>query len=420
MMGTYKSLRVLFHKTNLDASNVVNVELENRLNSPATVKYPYHVGNNPLFAVITRDIYELSETIWKTEQEIQKAWNVLPGVAQDHYFYTLLVEEIQSTNEIENVKSTRREVTEALNVAIDENMPGRPKRFQEMASTFKLLIGDSGVETITFPQTLTDLRALYDQLLGAEVSSEDKLDGSLFRLGEVHVTDGSKSIHKGVLGEEEIKSRLSVALDVSSAEKKPMLVNALVGHFMVEHTHPFYDGNGRFGRFLLALNLRSILSAPTALSLSAEVMRQKRKYYKAFLQVEDPMNMGEVTFFISDMMDILLAAQMRLVESLRIRLVSLENLSQRIDVIDKEFKSLTPYHLQTLFMLGQILLFGPRSGGSLDEISKFLQRSKSTVRPMLKELTEAGLIEEVSRRPLVFALTPKGEEFLELEKPSLD
>ena len=199
-----------------------------------------------------------------------------------------------------------------------------------------------------------------------------------------------------------------------------MLVNALVGHFMVEHTHPFYDGNGRFGRFLLALNLRNILSAPTALSLSAEVMRQKRKYYKAFLQVEDPMNMGEVTFFISNMMDILLAAQMRLVESLRIRLVNLENLSQRIDVIDKEFKSLTPYHLQTLFMLGQILLFGPRRGGSLDEISKFLKRTKSTVRPMLKELTEAGLIEEVSRRPLVFALTPKGEEFLELEKPSFD
>ncbi|WP_411197372.1 Fic family protein [Schaalia turicensis] len=35
-----------------------------------------------------------------------------------------------------------------------------------------------------------------------------------------------------------------------------MLVNALIGHFMVEHTHPFYDGNGRFGRFLLALNLK--------------------------------------------------------------------------------------------------------------------------------------------------------------------
>ena len=90
-MGTYKPLRVLFHKTNLDAASAVNAERKNRLNNPATVKYPYHVGNNPLFAVITRDIYELSETIWKIEQEIQKAWNVLPGVAQNHYFYTLLV-----------------------------------------------------------------------------------------------------------------------------------------------------------------------------------------------------------------------------------------------------------------------------------------------------------------------------------------
>lgn len=47
MMGTYKPLRVLFHKTNLDAASAVNAERKNRLNNPATVKYPYHVGNNP-------------------------------------------------------------------------------------------------------------------------------------------------------------------------------------------------------------------------------------------------------------------------------------------------------------------------------------------------------------------------------------
>ncbi|OHR28610.1 hypothetical protein HMPREF2899_07495 [Corynebacterium sp. HMSC072D01] len=63
MMGTYKPLRVLFHKTNLDAASAVNAERKNRLNNPATVKYPYHVGNNPLFAVLTRNIYEMSETI---------------------------------------------------------------------------------------------------------------------------------------------------------------------------------------------------------------------------------------------------------------------------------------------------------------------------------------------------------------------
>ena len=101
-------------------------------------------------------------------------------------------------------------------------------------------------------------------------------------------------------------------LDSRGDQKQPALVNAFASHFMLEHTHPFYDGNGRFGRFLLALSLQMILSAPTALSLSAEVMRQKRKYYKAFLQVEDPMNKGEITFFVLDMLEMLLAAQMAL------------------------------------------------------------------------------------------------------------
>ena len=35
----------------------------------------------------------------------------------------------------------------------------------------------------------------------------------------------------------------------------PFLVKASIVHFFFEYIHPFYDGNGRFGRYLLSLYL---------------------------------------------------------------------------------------------------------------------------------------------------------------------
>lgn len=176
------------------------------------------------------------------------------------------------------------------------------------------------------------------------------------------------------------------------------------------------DGNGRFGRFLLALKLRQILSAPTALSLSAQVRKQKDKYYKAFVHVENPLNRGEATFFVNDMLAMLLAAQNDLEEQLRVRWRSLRSLEERIDTLKKTEKDLGDYQIATLFMLGQVLLFGPRNGVTLDEVADFLERSKQTVRPVLKSLTDKGLIEGVNKRPLVFTLTEQGEKLLDLRK----
>lgn len=342
---------------------------------------------------------------------------MLPRVARYHFLGTLLVEEIHSTNEIENVQSSRQEVAEALDTATHNDNSTPPKRFHEMVSTFKLLIQKDDSQDSEFPQTLEGLRALYDQLLVAEVTKDNQPDGELFRAGPVYITDGSNSaVHKGVYGEDKIKSCLSVMLDASTDDSRPWLVSAFMAHFMVEHTHPFYDGNGRFGRFLLALKLRQILSAPTALSLSAQVRKQKDKYYKAFAHVENPLNRGEATFFVNDMLAMLLAAQNDLEEQLRVRWRSLRSLEERIDTLKKTEKDLGDYQIATLFMLGQVLLFGPRNGVTLDEVADFLERSKQTVRPVLKSLTDKGLIEAVNKRPLVFTLTEQGEKLLDLRK----
>ena len=60
-------------------------------------------------------------------------------------------------------------------------------------------------------------------------------------------------------------------LALSRSEDIPETCSALLCHFLFEHIHPFYDGNGRTGRYLLALHLSEPLSQPTVLSLSRTI-----------------------------------------------------------------------------------------------------------------------------------------------------
>ena len=87
--------------------------------------------------------------------------------------FTLLVNEIQSTNEIENIHSTRQEVVEALEAAGRKNRTAdrrAPKRFVEMADTFRFLPTDAEPERHSFPQTLPELQ-FFSYLSVSEQSS---------------------------------------------------------------------------------------------------------------------------------------------------------------------------------------------------------------------------------------------------------
>ena len=66
----------------------------------------------------------------------------------------------------------------------------------------------------------------------------------------------------------------------------PELYAAALCHFLFGYIHPFFDGNGRTGRYLLALQLSRPLSQPTVLSLSRVIAENKATYYRAFDAVE--------------------------------------------------------------------------------------------------------------------------------------
>ena len=415
MANSYHSLKAIFHQSSHGRSSVDEIHAS-RLQSPSTIHWDYQVRGNDVFVIVTSPLHSLCEQVWRREVAIARLWSLLPEAATRHYIFQLLIEEIQSSNEIEGVHSTRKEIAEALSKADSTST----KRFEEMSRLYSSLTGLNGSE-ISFPAELDDIRTLYDLLLKGEIADENRVDGELFRNGVVHISDGHKvKFTSEARGEQDIRTRLKQFLE-SQASTSNGLINALVGHFMFEHTHPFYDGNGRLGRFLLGLKLREILSVPTAMSLSRELSKKRKKYYKSFTVTEEPLNRGEATFFVTAFLEMLSSAQESLLSSLEGKKFALEKLENHIQELRRGTGDpQEDRRLKILFLMGQAALFGPLLGLDLDTLSTYLGKGKQTVRADTKHLVKAGLLEERSQRPLSFVLTEKARDYLGINNDTIN
>lgn len=369
-----------------------------RIHGVATFTWPYMVGKHQLFAVITSELSISMERIWRFSLRIQQLWDALPAAARFHYFKALLIEEVQSTNNIEGVHSTKKEIDLAIDAV--RSSAAATRRFNELVRSYLALSVD---EPPTFPSSLRELREIYDLYFADEIDESDQPDGKYFRANPVHVTTGIKVVHQGTPKEQDIEANLNLMLASAHKGNAPELLSAVTEHFMFEHTHPFYDGNGRMGRYLLGLRLAHFLPAPIAVSLSREVMRHKSRYYKAFTETEHPLNRAEATYFASTMLDFIEEAAVNLFDSLHAREAKLNLLGAVVKEMPEELS-------QPFYLLGQIHLFGSAEDATLGIIAEFLGIAKQTARKRMLLLEEEGLVRTLKSKPLIFGLTDKAIE----------
>jgi len=140
----------------------------------------------------------------------------------------------------------------------------------------------------------------------------------MFRNKAIGIYDQSKAkwIHRNEFNEREIVEYLTLFLEFIKYDPTPELYKMMASHFIFEYIHPFYDGNGRVGRFILAKLLNNELDSYTALTFSYIVNQKKHKYYKAFENASNAYNKGELTHFIEAMLDIVLEGQKSVVTAL--------------------------------------------------------------------------------------------------------
>ncbi|WP_323080028.1 Fic family protein, partial [Limosilactobacillus reuteri] len=234
-----------------------------------------------IFYVPTAEIDLLKEQIFYNSKEISKQMTNLPSVANDQLFFNTLIFELQSTNDIEGIRSSKKEIGEAVDNVINKSLK-EDKRFEGLVKQY-LKLNNGRFNSIN---KVEEFREIWNELVGDE-EKDEMPDGDLFRRAPEEIIDGDKTIHEGDENEKEIINDLQSLLEEMNGHYLPSIEKCFIAHYFYEYIHPFYDGNGRTGRFIACSYLARKLDILTAVSLSSTIAENKDYYYKPFMEMSN-------------------------------------------------------------------------------------------------------------------------------------
>lgn len=400
----YQSLEVLSYKNFSDSEE----EYLKRIESPSSTVLnltinPYSFKKQarerekfPLFYMNLTTHIKLLEEIQKNSIFLNSI--ELPPIAKNKLFLTQMINEIQSTNDIEGVQSTRREIKEAY------ESQKTNKRFSGIVNAYYDII-HSKIEKI---DSLKDFREIYDNIFLDEMPENDKPDGKLFRKGLAYVGKGDKNVHQGNISEEAINDDLTKLIIFMNSDQVPTLIKAIITHYFFEYIHPFYDGNGRMGRFLLSSYLARKLDLLTGIAISNSIYQNRIKYEKAFTGVSNPRNKGDLTLFIKEILEIIVDGQRLMIEMS-------ETMLDKLNIISSTIKSLNLSLLQEsiLYIFSQNKLFDlfDEKITNKDFVDIFERKySRTKINMAMLELESMKLVKKVSKNPVTYDLI---QEFID-------
>ncbi|MFU0515914.1 Fic family protein [Gardnerella vaginalis] len=431
----YKTIRkiVAMSKSNAKPCDIAEEEYSLRIDNPAAYRSGIVFDAHEIFAMCVTDLVTHMNDIANTEKAVEKAWSRLPRFAQREYLMQLIAKEVQNTNIIEGVHSTRKELSKALDAASEQN---KHTRFSEFTKLFLELadskeksvaesvadlnvksVADSNKNGTSIPQTLQDIRKIYNSIMQGELEANNIPDGEIFRSGKVSIRDGANNVvHDGDATEAEIQDHLTQMLSLMNSAEVPTLIKACMCHYAFESVHPFYDGNGRTGRFLLALQLHEQLSMPTILSLSSIIYAEKSGYYAAFSKAQELFNCNDLTMFCCTMLKYIKKAQNEVLDNIILQL------KQTIYCMDKLFEfskktaiSKVQYEVMTILLQNKLFSYNP-SPMTRKQLSEYVGNAidekigERKIVSALNGLIELEMVDSIGERPLRYELSKKANE----------
>lgn len=364
------------------------IEYIRRLEAPFTVHFniPIHQYNRksayPAFLCYTGEILRLVEKFYKTYEQFLYTVNTVPPVVLYQFTRLSIVEEVKSTNDIEGVHSTKKEIREII-----ERKGTHYHRLQSVVHQYLELLGE---EEIKF-DTCQDIRNFYDDFTHQEITQENpqnRLDGSLFRKEPVQIEAATgKTIHQGLYPESRIIEALDQALRILHSEEYPLLIRLALFHYFFVYIHPFYDGNGRTDRFITSYFLSRKFHRLLAVRLSIYIKRIQSRYYHMLEEADSEKNRGDMTPFVMGFLEILIGSTEDTIGVLSRKNEQMRKYESRIDAFQLKDKLLKEIYIT---LLQAALFYG--EGISMADLMKVTGKNRGTIQKRIDEIPGNHLI----------------------------
>lgn len=381
------SLKKLFH---IDRARY-EPEYEKRYNSETAVRFDFKIGKEPAFVCQTPEIFNLIISIERTDKAVDRLHNQLPPIAINQFANRCLIDEIVLSNNIEGVRSTRKELNAILKDLSEKN---RRQRFYGLVKKYRTLLTADRIPL----ETCRDVRKIYDDIFLDEIRANDPAnepDGEIFRKSGVSVySPTEREIHRGLTPESKIIATMDSALELLKNDNPDILVRIALFHYLFGYIHPFYDGNGRTSRFISSYLLSRELNHLIGYRISYTIKENISRYYKAFEVCNDPLNRGELTPFVEMFLDIIDISHKQLLCALEKRVNDLEryhNLLKEI-LADKNKRIYDLYYI-----LIQAALFSD-IGITAKELAPCVDVSETKLRSMLNDIPQDLLVTDKKER----------------------
>lgn len=364
------------------------IEYIRRLEAPFTVHFniPIHQYNRksayPAFLCYTGEILRLVEKFYKTYEQFLYTVNTVPPVVLYQFTRLSIVEEVKSTNDIEGVHSTKKEIREII-----EKKGTHYHRLQSVVHQYLELLGE---EEIKF-DTCQNIRNFYDDFTHQEITRENpqnRLDGSLFRREPVQIQAATgKTIHQGLYPESRIIEALDQALRILHSEEYPLLIRLALFHYFFVYIHPFYDGNGRTDRFITSYFLSRQFHRLLAVRLSIYIKRNQSRYYHMLEEADSEKNRGDMTPFVMGFLEILIGSTEDTIGVLSRKNEQMRKYESRIDAFQLKDKLLKEIYIT---LLQAALFYG--EGISMADLMKVTGKNRGTIQKRIDEIPGNHLI----------------------------
>lgn len=371
----YISLKKMFHINEQECNSLYL----RRFISESSHKIGIEINGYECFYLINDEVLKLIDDIYEINMWLEKVMDhdTFPALSKNYLCVSTLIEEIRSTNKIEGINSTRKELKDII-------VNGPPKkyvRFYGLVNKYEKLLKEEFISI----ETSSDIRKLYDEILLKDIldeDEEDNPDGIIFRSQTVEVRSSLDVIHKGITGEKNIIEIMDKSLKILNDTNINFLIRTAVFHYLFEYIHPFYNGNGRMGRFLASGYLSKHLNILCALQFSVACIHNHNKYYEAFKMTNDIRNKSDLTVFIIYFLEIYLSGLKELKEHIESTLNKYTYIKGKIDqLLDNKYLNLLDILLQSTF-------FNIDDGLTMDQIVSLTKITEQTIRKMIKNINK--------------------------------